>query len=95
MKCKFMGNIQVFRKITYFGLAVKMLRSYFFGVIFQGDVAKTSRVRTNYKLRVGEQEQGRYAPYSQVRAPPNGKYPNDEAEKYYRHPKGAKITKVH
>lgn len=59
-----------------------------------GDVAKTSRVRTNYKLRVGEQEQGRYAPYSQVRAPPNGKYPNDEAEKYYRHPKGAKITKA-
>ena len=71
-----------------------MFRSYFIGVIFQGDVAKTSRVRTNYKLRVGEQEQGRYAPYSQVRAPPNGKYPNDEAEKYYRHPKGAKITKV-
>ena len=57
-------------------------------------MAKTSRVRTNYKLRVGEQEQGRYTPYSQVRTPPNGKYPNEEAEKYYRHPKGAKITKA-
>merc|ERR1711953_158738 len=33
----------------------------------EGNDSKTSRVRTNYKLRVGDQTIGRYTPYSQVR----------------------------
>ena len=46
---------------------------------------KTSRVRTNYKLRVGNKPIGRYTPYSQVRTPPSGKYSSEESERYYRH----------
>ncbi|XP_040578512.1 uncharacterized protein [Lepeophtheirus salmonis] len=49
--------------------------------------SKTSRVRTNYKLRVGEQRVGRYTPYSQVRLPSTGEYPYGEAENYYKHAK--------
>jgi len=60
----------------------------------EGNDSKTSRVRTNYKLRVGEQPIGRYTEYSQVRIPPTGKYRSDEASKFYRHPKGARITKA-
>ncbi|XP_040578509.1 immunoglobulin domain-containing protein oig-4 isoform X3 [Lepeophtheirus salmonis] len=56
--------------------------------------SKTSRVRTNYKLRVGEQRVGRYTPYSQVRLPSTGEYPYGEAENYYKHAKGARITKA-
>ena len=48
---------------------------------------KNSRVRTNYKLRVGNKAIGRYTPYSQVRTPPSGKYPTKEGEQYYRHPR--------
>ncbi len=57
---------------------------------FQG-LPKTSRVRTNYKLRVGEKAIGRYTPYSQVRTPPSGKYRTEDAERYYRH---AKVNKM-
>jgi hypothetical protein len=46
------------------------------------------------KLRVGNKPIGRYTPYSQVRTPPSGKYPSDEADRYYRHPRGARITKA-
>jgi len=55
---------------------------------------KTSRVRTNYKLRVGNKPIGRYTPYSQVRTPPSGKYIDEESGRYYRHPRGARITKA-
>lgn len=59
-----------------------------------GDEAKGGRVRTNYKLRVGNKPIGRYTPYSQVRTPPSGKYPSEEGARYYRHPRGARITKA-
>lgn len=58
----------------------------------QGNDTKTSRVRTNYKLRVGEQPIGRYTPYSQVRIPPTGEYISDDSKKYYRHPKVNKLA---
>lgn len=53
----------------------------------QGELARTSRVRTNYKLRVGVKPIGRYTPYSQVRIPPHGKYPNIEGQEYYNNTK--------
>jgi len=56
--------------------------------------SKTSRVRTNYKLRVGEKPIGRYTEYSQVRIPPTDNFGTEDAQKYYRHPKGARITKA-
>ncbi len=50
--------------------------------------AKTGRVRTNYKLRVGEHlEIGRYTPYSQVRIPFTGSFVSDDTRRYYRHAK--------
>merc|ERR1712062_882787 len=61
----------------------------------EGNDSKTSRVRTNYKLRVGEQPIGRYTEYSQVRIPPTGKYRSDEASKFYRHPKGQESQRPH
>ena len=57
----------------------------------QGDEAKGGRVRTNYKLRVGNKPIGRYTPYSQVRTPPSGKYPSEEGARYYRHPRVSKM----
>ena len=54
---------------------------------FQGNDSKTSRVRTNYKLRVGDQTIGRYTPYSQVRIPATDEFHTEDAKKYYRHPK--------
>eukprot|EP00095_Tigriopus_kingsejongensis_P007115 maker-scaffold303_size215788-snap-gene-1.9 protein:Tk07115 transcript:maker-scaffold303_size215788-snap-gene-1.9-mRNA-1 annotation:"AGAP001504-PA" len=64
---------------------------------FQTEEAKSSRVRTNFKLRVGDvgiKPIGRYTPYSQVRIPPTAKFISGEGRKYYRHPKGARITKA-
>lgn len=74
---------------------IKMLIFFLILLPFTSDVdGKTSRVRTNYKLRVGKQEVGRYTPYSQVRIPATSEFPGDGAEKYYRHAKGARITKA-
>ena len=56
-------------------------------IFLQGNDSKTSRVRTNYKLRVGDQTIGRYTPYSQVRIPPTDEFNTEDAKKYYRHPK--------
>ena len=56
----------------------------------QVEDAKSSRVRTNYKLRVGDSPKegiGRYTDYSQVRVPVTGKFRTPEAERYYRHAK--------
>merc|ERR1712241_383984 len=60
----------------------------------EGNDSKTSRVRTNYKLRVGNKPIGRYTPYSQVRIPATDEFHTEDAKKYYRHPKGARITKA-
>ena len=75
-----MGNLQTFGNF----LLVTLFSSC---LLFQTDDAKTSRVRTNYKLRVGQKQIGRYTPYSQVRLPPTDKYATDDADKYYRHAK--------
>ena len=76
----FLGNLQTFGNF----LLVTLFSSC---LLFQTDDAKTSRVRTNYKLRVGQKQIGRYTPYSQVRLPPTDKYATDDADKYYRHAK--------
>ena len=60
----------------------------------QRNDTKTSRVRTNYKLRVGEKPIGRYTEYSQVRIPPNGHFGSEDAQKYYRHPKVSVYKKL-
>ena len=59
----------------------------FFFLSTQRNDTKTSRVRTNYKLRVGEKPIGRYTEYSQVRIPPTDDFGTEDAQKYYRHPK--------
>ena len=66
-----------------------MTAIYFFSFFLstQRNDTKTSRVRTNYKLRVGEKPIGRYTEYSQVRIPPTDDFGTEDAQKYYRHPK--------
>jgi hypothetical protein len=36
---------------------------------------------------------GRHTDYAQIRVPPNNKFRTEDGERYYRHTKGAKITK--
>ena len=70
------------------------LWSFLFFFPTQRNDTKTSRVRTNYKLRVGEKPIGRYTEYSQVRIPPNGHFGSEDAQKYYRHPKVSVYKKL-
>jgi len=60
---------------------------------FLPDTNDSKKVRINYKLRVGnDKEIGRYSDYSGVGIPPTGKFRDEDAERYYRHPKVTKST---
>ena len=53
---------------------------------------KGTRFRT--KMQVGPQPLGRNKPYAQVMVPHTGKFRSEDGERYYRHSKGARISKA-
>ena len=53
---------------------------------------KGTRFRT--KMQVGPQPLGRNKPYAQVMVPPTQRFRSEDGERYYRHSKGARISKA-
>ena len=45
-------------------------------------------------MQVGPQPLGRNKPYAQVMVPHTGKFRSEDGERYYRHSKGARISKA-